>query len=133
MINTEESPKIDSFCELLHSHNHDDCIRYHLFVQILDQVFGQHDQILIEPSHETASNHQYIIDKWPALTYYFQIPIKVRSQERCVRQTIKYIVTFLNKRYQWVCPIQFQYVKKTFRDGDRTYGKSFTVLSFVKT
>ena len=120
---SEENPsQIASFHDLQKSEQFEDQTTHDYFVKLLDALFGKHDDIIIDSECETEKNQQLIKN---------QVPKRVFSTQKCVRQTLKHIVQFLNNKYQFKQPIQFNPIRKTVRVGENTFAASYSVFSLT--
>ena len=115
MTSTEQ---LNSFADLSKSKNFDERSAHDFLIKLLDTLFDKHDSIIIDKECETKKNEELIKSQLPILEYYFGIPRKVRSNKRCVRQTLKRIVDSLNEKYQFKNPIKFVPHKKSLWRND---------------
>src|ERR1700722_1026384 len=121
--------KYDSLKQLTTSTIYEDLIRHDLFIRLLDILFKKHDNIVIDGSLETPDNQALIKRQSKVLSVYYKIPGRVFSTQRCVRQTLKHMVDFLNQTYQFQHPILFVNKRETIREGSYVYAKSYTILN----
>ena len=121
---------MNSFCDLEKSNNFDDYLIYIFFTKLISELFGKSDNIVIDSNSENEKNQQLITNQWKLIEFYFKVPKRVQSTQKYIRQTLKYIVDYLNNKYQFKQPIQWKHVNKTVREGKQTFSKSYTTLSF---
>ena len=122
---------MDSFHHLSQSLVFEDSIRHDILIRLLDQLFGQHNQIIINSECENEKNQQFIKDQFKTLQTYFFIPKRVVYTQKSVRQTVKHMIDFLNNQYQFKKPIQFNPKRETIREGERTCAVNYTILDLV--
>jgi hypothetical protein len=115
---------MNDFNDLKNSPFPEDHITYGLFVSLTDQIFSQHDQIIIDMATENEKNHELIKVQWKMIKKYFKVPDNCKYVQKCVRQTFIHIVDFLNKKYQFKTPIRLEH--KRIDSYDRTIGHKFT-------
>lgn len=120
---------MNSFFDLEKSSDFCDNMIFLFVTKLVNELFGKSDNIIIDQESETEKNHQYINSQWKAMELYFKIPKRILSKQKIVRQTMKYIVENLNEKYQFNQPLKWQPVTKTFREGSKTFGKSYTIFS----
>ena len=125
------SQSMDSFHDLQKSTQFEDKTIYDFFIRLLDALFGKHDQIVINSDCESEKNQQLIKDQWKMIEFYFKVPKRVKSTQKCVRQTLKHIVDFINNKYQFKQPLQFNLKRETIRNGDETFAKTYTIFNLV--
>ena len=65
------------------------------------------------------------------IEFYFKVPKRVQSTQKCVRQTLKHIVDFLNNKYQFKQSIKFDPKRETIRIGEETFAKTYTIFNLV--
>jgi hypothetical protein len=122
---------MNSFHDLEKSNNFDDYLIYIFLTKLIDTLFGKSDNIIIDSNSENEKNQQLINDQWKLIEFYFKVPKRVKSTQKYVRQTLKYIVEYLNNKYQFKQPIQWKQTTTSVRDGKKTFSKSYTTLSFI--
>jgi hypothetical protein len=122
---------LESVHDLQKSSQIEDKIAYEFLIMLLDSLFGQHDQIIIDAKCETEENHQLIRDHWKTISIYFKVPKRVKSIKKCVRQTIKNITDYLNNTYQFVHPVQFHLQKNFVRVGPKVIASCHTNFSLT--
>lgn len=99
---------MDNFHNLQQSVRPDERIAHDFFILLLDQLFGQHDNIKIDHADETEEKHQIIKNNWKMINQYYGIPLSVKYTQKCVRQTLMQIVNHLNAKYQFINPMKFE-------------------------
>jgi hypothetical protein len=122
---------MESFYDLAKSTQFEDKTIHDFFIRLLDALFDQHDHLIIDSNCESEKNKQLIKDQWKLISLYFQVPKRVCSTKKCVRQTLKHIIDNLNERYQFKQPIQFNLKKDSVRVGDTVLGSSHTDFSLI--
>lgn len=120
---------MESFYDLAKSAQFEDKMIHDCFIRLLDALFDKHDQLIIDSNCESEKNQQLILDQWKLISLHFQVSKRVCSTKKCVRQTIKHIVDFLNNKYQFKQPIQFNFKKDSVRVGDKILGSCHTDFS----
>ena len=109
---------MDCFSDLEKSSKLDDKMIYCFITHLLDQLYGQHKQVIIPSGEESEDNQQLIRDQWIIISYYFKLPRRIKATQKMVRQTLKNIVDYLNRHYQFKHPITFNLIKKNvWQDG----------------
>lgn len=122
---------MDSFYDLQKSTTFQDQTICDFFLRLLDSLFGKHDDIIIDLECETDINQQLIKNQWKPISLYFKVPKRVSNTKKCVRQTVKHIVDFLNNKYQFKRPIQFNTKRDTIREGLNVFAKNYTTFNLV--
>ncbi len=122
---------MESFHDLQKSAKFQDQIIYDFYIRFLDKLFGKHDLIIIETGCENKENQDLIKDQWKVLEFHFKIPKRIKSTQKCVRQTLKHLVHHLNNTYQFKKPIQFNPQRETIRLGLETFAKTYTILKLT--
>ena len=120
-----------SFKDLSDSKNMEDQVIFDYLKRLLANLFGRHDDIIIDFHCETDVNHQLIRDQWKSISLYFKVPNRVKSTQKCVKQTLKHIVDYLNNHYQFTSPIKMSSEKKSYRAGDLQSSINYTILNLV--
>lgn len=90
---------------------------YDLLITILDELFGKNsyqNNIKIETSVETEKNHKFILDQWDTIHTIYEIPNNIKKRQKLVRQTLKYIVTYLNETHHFTQPIKWEQKRSDF-------------------
>jgi hypothetical protein len=121
----------ESFSDLQKSTQFEDQLIHDFFVKLVDSLFDKHDNIIINSECETEKNQQLIKDQCKFISLNFHVPKRVFSTQKCVRQTLKHMVEFLNNHYQFKKPMQFQPIRKTVRVGENTFATSYSVFSLI--
>lgn len=121
---------MDSFSDLQKSTELIDKIRFQFLIAFLNEIFDRQNDIIIDEACETPKNQQLIKDHWKILEAYFKVPSRVKSTQKCVRQTLKNIVDFLNQQYQFKKPITFIPSKHNTWQNQTCITHSFTKLNF---
>lgn len=121
---------MEYFSDLQKSSQLDDNMIYYFLTNLLDRLYGQHEQIIIPSGEESEESQQLIRDQWIFIDVYFKVPKRVKTTERCVRNTLKYIVDYLNKTYQFKHPITFNPVRNNVRKGDKIISICYTEMFF---
>lgn len=98
----------NSFHDLLNSTQPQDRMIHDFFVILLDQLFGQHDQIRIDKQTENKRNHEIIKHNWKMIRLYFDVPDSAKYTQKCVRQTLIHIINKLNQIYGFTKPLKFE-------------------------
>jgi hypothetical protein len=109
---------MENIHDLKNSTNLEERLSYEFFITLLDQLFGQHDQIRIDMSTETEQNQGIIKLQWKMIKQYYQLPSSVKKTQKLVRQTLLGILNRLNHKYQFKNPIQFEPKRHDFRDKE---------------
>ena len=120
---------MDCFQMLHGSPIFEDCIRYDILIRLLDTLFGKHDQIIIDSECENEKNQRLIKDQFAIFHNCYSVPKRVANTQKCVRQTLKHIIDFLNHQYQFKKPIQWVFKKTYQRIGKDVIASSHTQLS----
>ena len=120
-----------SFHDLKNSSDFEDLICHDLFIRLLDAIFGKHDDITVKGECESEKNIELIKDQWRHIECSYKLKNRVKSTKKCVRQTIKNIIDYLNITYQFKQPIQFIPKKQSFRSGSLSTSYSYTCLTLV--
>lgn len=121
---------MDSFFDLENSTDFSEKMIFLFVTKLVNELFDKSDNIIIEQECETEKNHQYINSQWKTLELYFKIPKRILGTQKFVRQTMKYILEYLNEKYQFKRLIRWEPVTKTVRLGQTTCSKSYTAISF---
>ena len=121
----------ESFHDLQKSKQFEDQVIYDYLIKLLDNLFGKHDEIIIDGECESEKNQQLIRNQAKILIIYFLIPKRVFSTQKCVRQILKHIIDNLNTRYQFKRPIQFNLKKNYSRIENKVIGGCHTFLSLM--
>lgn len=119
----------ESFHDLPKSKELEDKVIHDYLINLLDVLFGKHDNIIIDGDCETEKNQQLIKTQSKIISTYFDIPKRVFSTQKCVRQIMKHITDHLNTRYQFKQPIQFNLKKHYSRIDNKVVGSCHTVFS----
>ncbi len=119
---------MDSFHDLEKSSIFEDKMIYYYFVKLLDELFDKHDGIIIDNNCETEKNQELIKNQAKIVGGYFMVPKRVLETQKCVRQTLKYIVEYLNSKYQFKHPLKMFYEKKSYREGKKVTSIGYTVF-----
>ena len=122
---------MDSFHDLEKSNKFEDRVIYDYLIKLLDALFSKHSEIMIDLDVESEKNQELIRDQAKFIGVYFEVPKRVFSTQKCVRQTLKHIVDYLNNKYQFKRQIQFQPIRKTVRAGEKTFAASYSVFSLI--
>lgn len=120
-----------SFTDLHKSDVLQDQIIYQFTIKLLDSLFSKHDQIIIDTDCETESKQKIILNNEKFLLLNFQVPKRVFTAVKCVKQTLKYVVEFLNANYQFKQPISFTSIKKNVWQNSKCVTLSYTFINFV--
>ncbi len=126
-----ESSLGTSFHDLSKSENFEDRQMYDFFINLLDELFGKHDNIQINKECETEKNQELIKSQWNIIKSYFKITASVKHTQRCVRQTIQHSVNYLNHKYQFTQPIKFNTIQKNVRVKKRVISLCYTEFSLT--
>ena len=124
---------MDSFHDLEKSKEFEDKVISDYFIKLLDALFGKHSDIIIDSDCESELNQELIKDQAKILIIYFQIPKRVFSTQKCVRQTLKHIVDYLNNKYKFKEPIQFDLKKTYSRIENKVVGNCHTIFSIRRS
>ena len=131
-ITNETRPPYDNFNELQNASQLEDRLIYESLITLMDQIFGQHDHMIINMESETELNHEIIRDNWGLLTKFFKIPDRLKNTKKCVRQTCLYLTNHLNERYGFVNPIKFDHKRHGYRrDNGKLSSEYWYDFSFV--
>lgn len=122
---------MDSFSDLQKSNALEDQMIYDYLIKLLDALFSKHDEIIIDLDCESEKNQDLIKDQAKFIVVYFEVPKRVFSTQKCVRQTLKHIVDYLNNKYQFKRAIQFKPIRKTVRAGEKTFAASYSLFSLI--
>lgn len=122
---------MNCFQDLSKSNKFDDQLVHHVFITLLKSIFQKHDNIIIDTNCETDENQLFIKTHAKLLANYFGIHKRVFSTQKCVRQTIKHMIEYLNTQYKFQNPIQMIHEKKSQRDGDKVISICHTTLKFL--
>lgn len=107
---------MDNFHDLLKSDKPDERMHHDFLILLMDQLFGQHDLVIINESTETEENHQLIKNSWKLIRQYYGLPDRVKYIKRVVRQTFVHIVDYLNQKYQFTHPLKFEHKRRDYYD-----------------
>jgi len=107
---------IDNFHDLRQSSQPEERIYHDFLILLLDQLFGQHDQIRIDMETETNENHATIKQQWKLIHKYYGVPDSAKYTQKCVRQTLIHIVNNINHRHGFIHPIKVVHKRHNFRD-----------------
>lgn len=104
----------------------------HIFVTtLLKHVCGHSEgNIIINKDNETDSNHQFIKDNWNFIACNFNMPTRIFSTQKLVRQTIKYLIIALNQKYNFQTPPTYESTGDTKRVGKSTITKCYALVYF---
>ncbi len=122
------SQNMNTFNDLAKSQFFEDCVRYSVFIKLLDTLFDKHNEIIINSSTESETNQEFIKDQIAIIHGCFNVPKRVFQTQKCVRQTLKHIVEFLNQEYQFKNPIQFITRRDTVREGSNVFARNYSTL-----
>ena len=99
---------------------------------LLKNIFGiSSDEIIIDKECETKKNHELILNSWEFVEWNLNVPKRVMNTQKLVRQTFKYIIDFLNAKYQFEQPVEFIPQKISVREGDRVISIVNVLIKFV--
>lgn len=107
---------IHNFHDLQKSDKLEERMCHDFLILLMDQLFGQHDLIIIDESTETEDNHQLIKNSWKLIKQYYGLSNQVRYVQRLVRQTFLHITESLNKKYQFKQPMKFERKRRDYYD-----------------
>lgn len=107
---------MNNFHDLHTSDKLEERMCHDFLILLMDQLFGQHDLIIINESTETDRNHQLIKNSWKLIKQYYDLPDRVKYIKRIVRQTFVHIVDYLNQKYQFVHPLKFELKRRDYYD-----------------
>lgn len=122
---------MNSFSDLEKSTDFNDNMIFIYLTKLITQIFGKLNDIVIDQLCETDQNQKLIIDQWKLIDFYFKVPKRVLNTQKIVRQTIKYIVDYLNETYQFKQPVKWDVINKAVREGKNVISQSYTTLAFV--
>jgi hypothetical protein len=104
-------------------------------MDLLNNVtFKQSDlEFVASKNIETTENQQYILNNWETLSALFHLPERLKKNQKFVSQTIKFIINFVNEKYQFAKKIEMKNTQKSIYskdlDGNRLEKKiTFTVI-----
>jgi len=112
--------------ELKNSQSFEEQQIYEFFIVLLDKLFEKHDNIRIDSSTETETNHDIIRFHWKMIQQCFKVSPCVKRNQKLVRQTLLAIVSYLNKTYMFKQPIRFEHQRYDYRDKE--IGKKIAVF-----
>jgi hypothetical protein len=104
---------------------------YDLFINLLDQIFGKDSylkMIRIDKEVETEKNHQIILENWESIKLYYKTQIHIKKTKKLVRQTLKYIVKYLNETHHFEHPIKWNQKMNSYRIGNKTFTPTYVEL-----
>ena len=70
------------------------------------------------------------------LTQFFKTPLRLKTTQKCVRQTFLQIINYLNEKYQFANPIKIEHKRSDYRrkeDGKKTTDTWLNYHSFKFT
>jgi hypothetical protein len=107
------------FCDLHNSEISEDRISHDFLILLLDQLFDQHDNIRIDMDTESEHNHEIIKLQWKMITKYYELPVRVKNNQKLVRQTILQITNRLNQKYRFTHPLKFEHERRDYYDKEQ--------------
>lgn len=131
-LNNSSSSKIYlNFSDLANAQHLQDQLIYTFVASLLKQVCGQSEgKIIINKDHEIESNHQFIKNNWNFIACNFNMPSRIFSTQKLVRQTIKYLIIGLTQKYNFKTPPTYESVGDTKRVGKTTVTKCYALVHF---
>ena len=115
---------MNDFYDLQKSPQMEDRLTFEIVTTLMDQVFGEHEHmVVINMETETSEHHEIIRKHWGLLTKYVKLPYTVKKTQKLVRQTFMQITDYLNDTYHFVKPVKFDRKRHDYRrkeDGKKT-------------
>jgi hypothetical protein len=103
---------------------------YFFFINLLDEIFGKHDDITVDEDCETHKD--FIKDHWKMIDSLYSMPSSTKSTKKVVRQTLKNIIDYLNTHYQLKNPVEFKLQRKGIRIGEKTTSVTYSVINLIE-
>ena len=127
-IATVNPHKFTEFSSLSRSHNMIDRIIYMIISDVLNNFSEKQtfDRFIVSKKIETDDNQEYLLNNWEILSQFFQLPNRLKKNQKLVSQTIKFIINFVNGKYEFEKPIQINTTQKSI------YNKSDSGLLIEK-
>jgi hypothetical protein len=110
---------MNNFDDLGRSSNQSEKLSHDFFVMLLDQLFGQHDNIRIDSSTENTKNHEIIHIQWRMIKQHYSTCSNIKKTKKLVRQTLLQITNYLNQTYKFKNPILFEPKRQDFYDSEK--------------
>jgi len=107
---------MDNFHDLQKSEKPEERMCHDFLILLMEQLFKQHDLIIIDANTETEENHRLIKNSWKLIKQYYCILDRVKYVKRLVRQTFVHIVDYLNQTYQFKHPLKFEHKRRDYYD-----------------
>ncbi len=82
---------------------------YNFVILLLDEIFGQHENMIIDCLIENERNQELITNGVEFMEFLFKDPC-LSPKKKSVKQTLKYIIEYLNDYYKFLSPIIFNKV-----------------------
>jgi hypothetical protein len=108
--------RMENFHILHESMQFEDRMSYEFMIALLDDMFGQHDRVIINTETECEKNRQFIKNNWKLIRQYYHVPDRLKYTQRCVRQTLIHIIDYLNGKYQFKQPIKIEHRRNDYRE-----------------
>lgn len=73
---------------------------------------------IVSKKNETIENQRYLLDNWKTLRKVFDLPTRLKKNQKFVSHVIKYIINQINLQYQLTDPIEMTNKQKSqfYRD-----------------
>jgi hypothetical protein len=106
------------FSDLINSESLEDVVIHSFMISLLKRICGKSSgEITIDSLTETEENHKLIRNNWKFIQSIFNIPNRIKNNQKLVKQTLKYIMDDLNQRYSFSKPIELNSKKISTRTG----------------
>ncbi len=101
------------FISLEKSNHMTDRLIYITTLDLLNNLAIKQNQqnFIASKSIETDDHKQYVLNNWETLSSLFQLPNRLKKNQKMVSQTIKFIINKINDRYQFKTPIRMDMKK----------------------
>jgi hypothetical protein len=118
------------FNDLINSTSLQDIAIHGFVTSLLQRICGQSNGLItIDSQYETPLNHHLIKDNWKFIQSIFNLPNRIKNNQKLIKQTIKYLIHDLNQKYSFQKPIQFDSKKISTRNGKICSSYVLTTIS----
>ena len=119
--------------DLKNSDNYEDKLVFLSLLDILEKCTEKRENVyVVSKKNETLENHKYILDNWSGFKGIFNLPIRLKRNQKLVSQVIKYIINQINSRYEFENPIEMIIKQQSYLYRDQLNQQKETKMTFTE-
>jgi hypothetical protein len=113
----DESKIYECLNDLKCSCIYEDNLIFKCLLDILNQVtemIENEKKYIVSKKNETLDNQKYILNNWVTFRKLFNLPNRLKKNQKFVSQVIKHAINEINEHYQFKLPIQVKTTQKSY-------------------